>query len=88
MIITIEGKQGEGKSKLTDKITKGEGVLFISNYELLQDMDNEDDLFVALEHSDYLVVDYITDLIFCKKSVEKLQKRLPKTNFILITQSN
>lgn len=58
MIITIQGKQGEGKTTLAKKICKGKKVSFIEEYSLkspfwASQIDNDTDFILVDNVRDY-----------------------------------
>ena len=58
MIITIEGKQGEGKTTLAKTILKNKKAIFIYEY----DLKNKEWLLDVDNSIDFLVVDEVTKM--------------------------
>lgn len=94
MIITIKGKQGEGKTALVKTILRKKKAIFIDQYDL-----KVKDWLLELDDSiDFLVVDEVTKMkktkLFLERNVFKVRKpytegftdvKLPP-NIILIKQ--
>ena len=80
MIITIEGKQGEGKSALAREVTFGKTTLFILEADLGEKVKR-----ILAEGIDFLVVDEVKDSTKVKLFLEEV-KRKPN-NTIIISQT-
>ena len=94
MIITIEGKRGEGKTSLAKQITNGKRTIWMAEHN----MDTYWGTGLIDETIEYVVIDDIVNMdkfTHLKDAhtliIERPMKpsyEIPMPNFILITQSN
>lgn len=84
MIITIEGKNGEGKTTLAKMITEinNKKAIFIYEYDLY----NKSWLSELDSSIHFLVIDEITEIKKAKLFLKKIKVKLP-TGIILIRQN-
>lgn len=88
MIITIEGKQGEGKTTLANEICKGKKTVFITESSLKNSMwsaqiDRETEFLVVDE-----VILFSKTQHFFRKAIRKFSKTEKFPHVILINQTN